>query len=49
MHLSLEHRLVGDATVVICRRFDRRRRSAALRQSLDALIPRTARGCIWEK
>ena len=42
MHLSLEHRLVGDATVVICRgRLTAGAESAALQQSLDALMPRT--------
>jgi anti-sigma B factor antagonist len=42
MHLSLERRLVGDATVVICRgRLTAGAESAALQQSLDALMPRT--------
>jgi anti-sigma B factor antagonist len=42
MQLSLDHRLVGDATVVTCRgRLIFGAESAALQQSLDALIPRT--------
>jgi anti-sigma B factor antagonist len=42
MQLSLDHRLVGDATVVTCRgRLTMGDESAALQQSLDALIPRT--------
>jgi len=42
MQLSLDHRPVGDATVVTCRgRLIDGAESAALQQSLDALIPRT--------
>ena len=42
MQLSLHHRLVGDATVVTCRgRVTAGDETAALQQSLDALIPRT--------
>ena len=42
MQFSLDHRVVGDATVITCRgRLTAGAESAALQQSLDALIPRT--------